>query len=169
MVPGAGLEPARSRLRGILSPLCLPIPPPGPGDFPAGLNWRLGSESNRRTRLCRPLHNHSATQPAVCDSFPQSKTPRSGSRACLGARSGAGNETRTRDIHVGNVTLYQLSYSRLMEQLYPLVSPCQAQCAAGGSPRRDLSAFAPPAPLSTGAPGAALSGVAVWRLGNLGG
>ena len=29
MVPGAGLEPARSRLRGILSPLCLPIPPPG--------------------------------------------------------------------------------------------------------------------------------------------
>src|SRR5436190_4282713 len=25
--------------------------------------WRLGSELNRRTRLCRPLHNHSATQP----------------------------------------------------------------------------------------------------------
>jgi hypothetical protein len=25
--------------------------------------WRLGSESNRRTRLCRPLHDHSATQP----------------------------------------------------------------------------------------------------------
>ena len=155
MVPGAGLEPARSRLRGILSPLCLPIPPPGLGDFPAGLNWRLGSESNRRTRLCRPLHNHSATQPAICDSFPQSKTPRSGSRACLGARSGAGNETRTRDIHVGNVTLYQLSYSRLMGQLYPFVNPCQAQwfadarfipfrapcavirrCAKGGAERR---------------------------------
>ena len=29
LVPGAGLEPARSCLRGILSPLCLPIPPPG--------------------------------------------------------------------------------------------------------------------------------------------
>ncbi len=27
MVPEAGLEPARSELRGILSPLCLPIPP----------------------------------------------------------------------------------------------------------------------------------------------
>ncbi len=26
--------------------------------------WRRGSESNRRTRLCRPLHNHSATPPA---------------------------------------------------------------------------------------------------------
>ena len=23
--------------------------------------WRLGSESNRRPRLCRPLHDHSAT------------------------------------------------------------------------------------------------------------
>ena len=30
LVPGAGLEPARSCLRGILSPLCLPISPPAP-------------------------------------------------------------------------------------------------------------------------------------------
>lgn len=30
MVPGAGLEPARSCDREILSLLCLPIPPPGP-------------------------------------------------------------------------------------------------------------------------------------------
>ena len=29
MVPRAGVEPARSYLRGILSPLRLPIPPPG--------------------------------------------------------------------------------------------------------------------------------------------
>ena len=29
MVPGAGIEPARPLSRGILSPLCLPIPPPG--------------------------------------------------------------------------------------------------------------------------------------------
>ena len=29
MVAEAGLEPARSYLRGILSPLCLPIPPLG--------------------------------------------------------------------------------------------------------------------------------------------
>ena len=33
MVPGAGLEPARSCLRGILNPLCLPIPPPGPTNW----------------------------------------------------------------------------------------------------------------------------------------
>jgi hypothetical protein len=29
------------------------------------INWRLRSESNRRPRLCRPLHNHSATQPSM--------------------------------------------------------------------------------------------------------
>jgi hypothetical protein len=32
-----------------------------------GSNWRLRSESNRRPRLCRPLHNHSATQPKPCE------------------------------------------------------------------------------------------------------
>ena len=31
MVPGAGIEPARYFYRGILSPLRLPIPPPGRG------------------------------------------------------------------------------------------------------------------------------------------
>ena len=32
MVPAAGLEPARLLSRGILSPLCLPIPPSGLSD-----------------------------------------------------------------------------------------------------------------------------------------
>ena len=27
--------------------------------------WRLGAESNRCARLCRPLHNHSATEPLL--------------------------------------------------------------------------------------------------------
>ena len=70
MVPRAGLEPARSCLRGILNPLCLPIPPPGQfykiiHFFMKGnpVNWRLRPESNRRTRICSPLHDHSATQP----------------------------------------------------------------------------------------------------------
>jgi hypothetical protein len=30
-------------------------------DVPGRAVWRLGSESNRRRRLCRPLHDHSAT------------------------------------------------------------------------------------------------------------
>ncbi len=37
---------------------------PGFDGRSAGLEgWRLRAESNRRTRLCRPLHDHSATQP----------------------------------------------------------------------------------------------------------
>ncbi len=35
VVPGAGVEPARPQGRGILSPLCLPIPPSGPQLFQA--------------------------------------------------------------------------------------------------------------------------------------
>ena len=33
LVPGAGIEPARCYHRGILSPLRLPIPPPGQDDL----------------------------------------------------------------------------------------------------------------------------------------
>ena len=80
--------------------------------------WRLGSELNRRTRLCRPLHDHSATQPLIVTfRSHKAKAPR-----CLGANTqrqtrllekfGAGNETRTRDPNLGKVVLYQLSYSR---------------------------------------------------------
>jgi hypothetical protein len=66
-VPGAGLEPAQCYHRGILSPLRLPISPPGQliNVFLTLSIWRLGPELNRRTRLCRPLHDHSATQPNV--------------------------------------------------------------------------------------------------------
>ncbi len=33
MVPRAGLEPAQRERRGILNPLCLPIPPPGQRNY----------------------------------------------------------------------------------------------------------------------------------------
>src|SRR5687768_4212672 len=46
---------------GILSPLCLPVSPPGRRTV--GKSWRRESESNRRPRLCRPLHDHSAIPP----------------------------------------------------------------------------------------------------------
>src|SRR3989338_1302997 len=88
---------------------------------------RLGSESNRRQRLCRPLHDHSATQPSfrikkagvplfygllflTCPALLKLR------RAChakrVSAKHGAGNEIRTRDLNLGKVALYQLSYSR---------------------------------------------------------
>ena len=51
-MPGAGLEPARVLTRGILSPLRLPIPPPGlKVVFYAvrlnHFNWRRRPDSNR--------------------------------------------------------------------------------------------------------------------------
>ena len=45
--PGAN---AKARFRGPTSCRC----------------WRPGSELNRRTRICSPLHNHSATRPVDC-------------------------------------------------------------------------------------------------------
>ena len=57
MVPGAGVEPARplkSRDFKSLASTNFAI---------RAFEWRLRAESNRRTRLCRPLHDHSATQP----------------------------------------------------------------------------------------------------------
>ena len=125
MVPRAGVEPAQCLHRGILSPLRLPISPPGqsgktesyttkertiqpdqllstttpPGQSgkaesyttkertiqpdhllstttPPGQDrnnlqgnkckWRRDPESNRDTRICNPLHSHSAIPPRSC-------------------------------------------------------------------------------------------------------
>ncbi len=44
MVPGAGLEPAQRERRGILNPLCLPIPP-------SGLGKKIGGAFRSRTGL----------------------------------------------------------------------------------------------------------------------
>ena len=92
-------------------------------------NWRRRSESNRRTRLCRPLHNHSATPPGdvLLDCIRiQPMLPERSFRQCLAAIQpkqkgkrcfplgiGAGDESRTRDLNLGKVALYQLSYSRI--------------------------------------------------------
>ena len=114
LVPGAGIEPASPCGGGILSPLRLPVSPPGrgcsdvPGAQPAArivacevrdpwdtersrgnkkpaiggfklgvqraAQWRPRSESNRRTRICSPLHDHSATWP-LRNCFLKNKTP----------------------------------------------------------------------------------------------
>ncbi len=167
IVPGAGVEPAWPCGRGILSPLRIPVSPPGPG-WPRHLaaeaigmlsvqqktrTWRVSYEisncdapakiaerKNTRNTLKRleawvgiePAYAdlQSAAEP-LChqagDSFSASLWP--GRCDCTGAPeirarikrnpggpglavSGAGNETRTRDLNLGKVALYQLSYSR---------------------------------------------------------
>jgi hypothetical protein len=101
MVPRAGVEPARvihPRDFKSLASTCFAT---------WAYNWRLRPESNRRPRLCRPLHNHSATQPCLIKRLKKSDF------ICRND-SGAGNETRTRDPNLGKVVLYQLSYSRVI-------------------------------------------------------
>ena len=73
--------------------------------------WRLRPESNRRTRLCRPLHDHSATQPLKLNGDDEAAIRHCGLRHPR--ETGAGNESRTRDLNLGKVALYQLSYSRV--------------------------------------------------------
>ena len=57
MVPEAGLEPARTKVRGILSPLCLPIPPLRHAIFGGGTRIRTGDKGFAdlclTTWLCR--------------------------------------------------------------------------------------------------------------------
>ena len=50
-VPGAGLEPARTKVHWILSPACLPIPPPGQN---LGLKNKPKILSERRDSNPRP-------------------------------------------------------------------------------------------------------------------
>jgi hypothetical protein len=72
--------------------------------------WRRGRESNPSKRLCRPLHNLFATSPETLLRFPLGE--KKGSQASL-LNSGAGEESRTLDLNLGKVALYQLSYSRI--------------------------------------------------------
>ena len=100
MVPGAGLEPARCYQRGILNPLCLPIPPPGQ----SGGGSRSRTEVHGFAIRCiatLPTRRYFTTCWVVFPDITERKI-------------GAADEARTRDIHLGKVVLYQLSYSRLI-------------------------------------------------------
>ncbi len=84
--------------------------------------WRRDRESNPARRICNPLHNRFAIAPRR--SFWHTATGvrrgRCSSRNEEGKPSfpscvepGAGDESRTRDLNLGKVALYQLSYSRV--------------------------------------------------------
>lgn len=89
LVPGAGIEPARGCPRGILSPLRLPIPPPG-----------------------RSLKGWGRDRTGVHGFAGRCITTLPPSHRVKSMKFGAGNESRTRDLNLGKVALYQLSYSR---------------------------------------------------------
>jgi hypothetical protein len=67
-------------------------------------NWRRDPESNRAKRICNPLHNRFAIAP---------EHVKKGSIGFPFSKYGAGKESRTLDLNLGKVALYQLSYSRI--------------------------------------------------------
>ena len=78
--------------------------------------WRRDPESNWTRRICNPLHNRFAIAPWYCThetTVPTVDSDKKGKRELpLFVNPGAGNEARTRDLNLGKVALYQLSYSR---------------------------------------------------------
>ena len=64
--------------------------------------------------VCNPLHNHFATPPywKPPEAEECQKLRNKGKAGAFPEKFGAGNETRTRDLYLGKVSLYQLSYSR---------------------------------------------------------
>ena len=65
--------------------------------------WRLESESNRRTRSCSPLHNHSAIQP---QNGTENEMALLIDLSVDPVRDGAGKEIRTPDPRLGKAMLY---------------------------------------------------------------
>ena len=97
-----GLEPVRSRLRGILSPLCLPIPPQQRVILKNALaNARAILEAPPRFELGMKLLQSSAL-PLGYGAMPSVTIYAAYSKSV----TGAGDEIRTRDVHLGKVTLY---------------------------------------------------------------
>jgi hypothetical protein len=103
MVPGTGIEPVRPYSREILSLLCLPISPSG---------LRVGI-----------IHSSGSIK------------LKSKEGKCLSAfslfDSGAGEESRTLDLYLGKVSLYQLSYSRRNLEARAGVEPTYTDLQSG--------------------------------------
>ena len=72
------------------------------------IDWRRVPESNRAKRICNPLHNRFANAPL---NF-LSSACRNGKLLLPVSGFGAGKESRTLDLNLGKVALYQLSYAR---------------------------------------------------------
>ena len=68
MVPGAGLEPAQRERRGILNPLCLPIPPSGLGiEIGGAFRSRTGLDGFAIRYITALLTRLNALTPATAD------------------------------------------------------------------------------------------------------
>jgi hypothetical protein len=119
MVPRAGVEPARpfSGKRRILSPQCLPISPSGRQLLDAFLR----SSVTRTLQLSNAPQNKSNTT-MIHRTSPR-HTNKKGKPELPFFEFGAGKESRTLDLNLGKVALYQLSYSRVCNAFYCIIKP----------------------------------------------
>jgi hypothetical protein len=131
VVPGAGIEPARPFSLGILSPLCLPVSPPGQSRIVAE---KSGGGGRNRTGVHGFAGRCMTTLPPRRGLGAKRESPW---RLSL-KKSGAGKESRTPDLNLGKVALYQLSYSRVtgVSIIRPSDAPAQPAPTASGSARR---------------------------------
>ena len=86
--------------------------------------WRRDPESNRTDRICNPGHNRFAIAPLFESTDEPSRITRildkkKGSTGLpCSFEFGAGEESRTLDLNLGKVALYQLSYSRMFRRYF---------------------------------------------------
>jgi hypothetical protein len=109
VVPETGIEPVRPLFtkRRILSPLCLPISPLRLKRFTALLNAPCKHPARRLTSYCQTKKPH-----GFADIYMKPPMKKDSILKCCPLYIGAGEESRTLDLNLGKVALYQLSYSR---------------------------------------------------------
>ena len=121
MVPEAGIEPARPLFtkRRILSPMCLPISPLGHRLTGGATRSRTGLDgfairciTDLLSRQICFANRWLAGSPSCHLQFEKKRETQFSNCASL-FEFGAGKESRTLDLNLGKVALYQLSYSRV--------------------------------------------------------
>jgi len=76
-------------------------------------SWRREPESNRPTRICNPVHNRFAIAPSL-----QIMRYNQKEHDVSFCKTGAAEESRTLDLNLGKVALYQLSYCRVKQSAH---------------------------------------------------
>jgi hypothetical protein len=118
-IPGAGLEPARPCGQGILSPTRLPFRHPGARRIPARASHDAMCSAFAKAEMLGTNVRILAT-PGERDLVAGARHFERDDAAVFSSRSNqlqAGNGTRTRDPNLGKVVLYQLSYSRSIDEV----------------------------------------------------
>src|SRR2546429_151658 len=122
--------------RGILSPLCLPVSPPGRKAWIVSeRNWErarsspVGGGGRNRTGVHGFAGRCITTLPPRREPWESARFKQKGKPvAGFPRESGAAEESRTLDLNLGKVALYQLSYCRAVANNYTVNTKGNACC-----------------------------------------